>query len=972
MGLWVKIFGDKKKKILKPYWEKVFLINKLESKISILTNSQLISRLNVIKYKIRNIVVNKSNYSKKNINFFNEITNPYIYEVFAIVRETAKRVLNMRHFDVQILGGLLLHSGKIIEMKTGEGKTLVATLPAVLNSLLGLGVHIITTNDYLASRDEKWMGKIYNFLNITTSTLSSNMELSNRIKAYNSDITYGQNNEFGFDYLRDNMQFFSRNCVQKNHFFAIVDEVDSILIDEARTPLIISGLNYKISDKYKFVNNIISFLVESKDFIIDRKLKTISLTELGIQSCEKLLKIKNLYQKINTEWPHYINQSLRAHKLFHRDMDYVVERGQIVIVDEHTGRLMHSRRWSEGLHQAIEAKENINIKPESQTLARITFQNYFRMYKKLSGMTGTAETEALELHEIYNVDVTVIPTNKPMIKKDEADKIYKSEKAKTKGIIKDIINCYNRKQPILVGTTSIEQSEQLSLILNKLFILHNVLNAKFHNFEASIIAQAGKLNQITIATNIAGRGTDIILGGNSDFISRFKIKMKYDYFLFSNKEYFFLSGNPKLILIDKLINMDLNNIKYIIIIIYKLINVELSKNKSIKVQQVINLLLNVEKRKYFKKIIYNYLNNFYNKIIITYNYILKKNKIICNNNKKQVIIKGGLRVIGSTKHESRRIDNQLKGRTGRQGDVGTTCFYVSLEDNLMRTFGSDKIQTFMNNIGFSEETLIVNSLVSKSIESAQKKIEGIHFNYRKQLIEYDNILEIQRNAIYKLRKSILYEKNIEIITLKLLKQFIHNLIEILNITTDINENILKKLNKNINHTLGFIIFKGALNNNIHRYIYKKAIKLYKNNKRINFFSFNEIEKYVYLKLIDQGWKEHLQSMDYLREGIHLRSYAQKDPIQEYKKESHHLFTAMIIRTRDEILKTIFKNTDTSLIYQRESINILQKELNKISIFKKSNENNILNNNMLITNEDISQNSNRKNRRFLKSQQRKNK
>jgi len=972
MGFWVKIFGDKKEKILKPFWEQVFLINNLEHEISILTNSQLVSRLNAIKFKIRNNLTNNSNYSKKNIFFFNNLINSFINEVFAIVRETAKRVLNMRHFDVQILGGLLLHNSKIIEMKTGEGKTLVATLPAVLNSLLGLGVHVITTNDYLASRDEKWMGKIYNFLNITTSTLSANMELSKRIKAYNSDITYGQNNEFGFDYLRDNMQFFSNNCVQKNHFFAIVDEVDSILIDEARTPLIISGLNYKISDKYKLVNNIISFLVESKDFIIDRKLKTISLTEIGIQSCERLLEIENLYQKSNTEWPHHINQSLRAHMLFNKDIHYVVDKDQIIIVDEHTGRLMHSRRWSDGLHQAIEAKENINIKPESQTLARITFQNYFRMYKKLSGMTGTAETESIELHEIYNVDVNVIPTNKPMIKEDESDKIYKSEKAKTKGIIKDIINCYKRKQPILVGTTSIEQSEQLSLILNKLFILHNVLNAKFHNFEAAIIAQAGKLNQITIATNIAGRGTDIILGGNPEFISRFQVKIKYDYFLFSNKDYFFLSGNPKIIVIDKLINIDIEKIKYIIIIIYKLINMKLSVNKSTKIQQLINLFLNIEKKEYLKKIIYNYLNNFYNKIIITYNYILKKNIIICNNNKNQVINNGGLRVIGSTKHESRRIDNQLKGRTGRQGDIGTTCFYVSLEDNLMRTFGSDKIQTFMNNIGFSEETLIVNSLVSKSIEGAQKKIEGIHFNYRKQLIEYDNILEIQRNAIYKLRKNILYEQNIEIITLKLLKQFIYDLIEKSSFNNNMDENILKILNNSIKNTLGFIVLKNNWNNNIHRYIYKKAIKLYKNNKRINFFSFNEMEKYVYLKLIDQGWKEHLQSMDYLREGIHLRSYAQKDPIQEYKKESHQLFTDMIIRTRDEILETIFKNTDTSLIYQKKSINILQEELEKISIFRKSNENKLINNNISKDKEDIYQKYNRKNRRLLKSKQRKNK
>jgi len=963
MGFWAKIFGDKKKEILKQYWEQVFLINKLEKNISILTNFQLSYRLNSIKIKIRNAIINEPNYLKKNKIYFNNITDPFIDEVFAIVRETAKRVLNMRHFDVQILGGLLLHSGNIIEMKTGEGKTLVATLPAVLNSLLGLGVHVITTNDYLASRDEQWMGKIYNFLNITTSTLSSKMELSERIKSYNADITYGQNNEFGFDYLRDNMQFFSNNCVQRNHFFAIIDEVDSILIDEARTPLIISGLNYKVSDKYNFVNKIIPFLIENKDFIIDRKLKTISLTEIGIKNCEQLLKIENLYNKSNPEWPHYINQSLKAHMLFNKDIHYIVEDNKIVIVDEHTGRLMHSRRWSDGLHQAIEAKENINIKPESQTLARITFQNYFRMYKKLSGMTGTAETEALELYEIYNINVNVVPTNKPMIKKDESDKIYKSERAKTKGIIKDIIGCYRNKQPILVGTTSIEQSEQLSLILNKLFIIHNVLNAKFHNFEAAIIAQAGKLNQITIATNIAGRGTDIILGGNPEFISRFQVKIKYDYFLFSNKNYFFLSGNPKLIAIEKLINININKIKHVIIIIIKLINIKSLKNKCIKVQQVISILLKIEKKEYFKKIVYNYFNNFYNKIIITYNYILKKNIIICNNNKQKVIKKGGLRVIGSTKHESRRIDNQLKGRTGRQGDIGTTCFYVSLEDNLMRTFGSDRMQTFMNNIGFSEETLIVNSLVSKSIESAQKKIEGIHFNYRKQLIEYDNILEIQRNAIYKLRKNVLYEENIEIITLKLLKQFIYDLIDMNN---NIEKNILHILNNNIKQVLGFIISKNNWNinnNNIHRYIYKKSIKLYKNNKRINFFTFNDMEKYVYLKLIDKGWKEHLQSMDYLREGIHLRSYAQKDPIQEYKKESHQLFTAMIIRTRDKILETIFKNTDTSLIYQEKSINILQEELNKISAFQELNKSDIKN---------IKQNYNRKDRRLLKSKQRKNK
>ena len=662
MKFLTKFFSTKNEREIRKLNSKIQNINKLETKTTKLQDIQLTNRIGEIKKELtkKTNVLEKNN-NKNTKHDYNNIINNYLEEVFAITREASKRTLNMRHFDVQLLGGIVLHQGKVSEMKTGEGKTLMATLPAVLNALTSKSVHIITVNDYLASRDAEWMGKIYQFLGLSVGVITSNMSEKEKKEAYSSDITYGQNNEFGFDYLRDNLKFELKNYLQRGHFFAIVDEVDSILIDEARTPLIISGPINASRNHYNIINSIIPKLKKDIDFTIDEKSKIIILTEKGIFISEKLLNINNLYDSINIELLHTLNQALKAHLLFKRNRDYIVEQGKVIIVDEHTGRLMHGRRWSDGLHQSIEAKENVKIQEENQTLATITFQNYFRMYNKLSGMTGTAQTEAEEFKKIYNLDVIIIPTNKPLIRKDKQDLIFKTENEKIIAITKTIYNTNKKGQPILIGTVSVEKSETLGLYLKKINIKYSMLNAKKHRNEAGIIAQAGRSRAVTIATNMAGRGTDIILGGDPEFMARNIVSQKFQRNKIQIKNFGFLTGAPSLINTIKLTKTDIQKMQYSI---------------TVKKQEKITSKNKYEKQKNIQKI-YTQRKKFYNKAISLYTIELNITKKICFQDKAKVLSLGGLKIIGTERHESRRIDNQLRGRAGRQGDPGESCFYLS-------------------------------------------------------------------------------------------------------------------------------------------------------------------------------------------------------------------------------------------------------------------------------------------------------
>lgn len=871
-----KIFGTRNEQILSALQPRIVAINALEPTIANMDNNQLVTRIQQLKQNLTTDCMNKDK------NEIDNMLNMFLNEVFAIVRESSKRVLNMRHFDVQLLGGIALHMGYISEMRTGEGKTLTATLPAVLNSLSGKSVHIVTVNDYLASRDADWMGRIYRFLGLEVGTIIPQMKDDQKKKAYHADITYGQNNEFGFDYLRDNMKFDLNDYVQRDHHFAIIDEVDSILIDEARTPLIISGPTEDSSDKYKSMNSIVPKLRKGIDFIVEEKNRSTILTEFGIGKLEKLLEINNLYEPSHIEILHHLNQALRAHALFKKDDDYIIESGEVVIVDEHTGRLMHGRRWSDGLHQAIEAKENVQIKAENQTLATITFQNYFRMYNKLSGMTGTAETEAEEFLKIYNLDVLVIPTNKKMIRIDEQDQIYKTEHEKFQAIAKDIIDSYRKKQPVLVGTVSVEKSEILSRILNKLNVPHNVLNAKKHRDEASIIAQAGRFQNVTIATNMAGRGTDIVLGGDPEFMARTEV-MK----LLSNSEeqiaeFAFLAGDPRSIIPDT------------------------SKKE------------------------------FQEKAITLYGNELQKALMICKKEKEIVVDAGGLRIIGTERHESRRIDNQLRGRAGRQGDPGSSRFYLSLQDNLMRIFGSDRIVGIMEKFGMKENEPITHPWISRSIENAQKRVEGFHFDSRKQLIEYDDVMNQQRNIIYSLRRKILGEENIKKLIFDIIEIIIVNLMP--NTRTDIISDFkVKEICEKIGELTGVFLQHDQTEmskDNLMDLLYKMLKSTYdEREKFVGREVIGKIEKLIYLQLIDQFWKNHLQSMDHLREGVYFRSYAQKDPKQEYKKEGFLLFGNMISNLRLAVLEQIFKvefklNSKQDFFTNLVKLEIVQQKISK--------------------------------------------
>ncbi|WP_367670718.1 preprotein translocase subunit SecA [Sodalis-like secondary symbiont of Drepanosiphum platanoidis] len=851
-----KLFYTKNKKMLNRMNKIIKQINFLEKKIEKLNDDQLSNQTVLFRKRLKN---------KENI-------NNLLPESFATVREVIKRIFGIRLFDVQILGGIVLHECSIAEMKTGEGKTLTSTLPAYLNALTKKGVHIVTANDYLAKRDSKNNKPLFNFLGLTTGITLPNISIKEKRIAYSSDITYGTNNEYGFDYLRDNMVLNQYDKVQRKLNYAIIDEVDSILIDEARTPLVISGPSEDSSILYEKINKMIpSLILQKKEdseffkgnghFFIDEKNRQVDLTENGMIFIEKLMiknkiikKKESLYSSKNIILMQYIISALKAHVLFIKNIDYIVKNKMIIIVDEHTGRTMHGRRWSDGLHQAIEAKENVPIQNEYQTLASITFQNYFRLYKKLSGMTGTAKTEAFEFNSIYKLDTIVVPTNCPMIRKDMPDLVYITEKEKIKAIIKDILYCYKKNQPVLVGTISIEKSEIISKKLKKINIPHKVLNAKFHSKEAEIISQAGKLKSVTIATNMAGRGTDIVLGGNY-------------------------------------------------------------KNEISLLKKENNFLKNSIKYKYIKQ---------YNKVISI----------------------GGLHVIGTERHESRRIDNQLRGRSGRQGDPGSSRFYLSMEDPLMRMFTSEKIIKFMKKLGMKEGEAIEHPLVTKAIANAQAKVENRNFEMRKELLEYDDIANDQRLSIYKQRNELLKSKNI--------KKIIDNIYEDV-ILFLFNLYIPKKCKKN-NWKINSLQKKIKNNFNIKipikkwindKYIKRKElfikilnlIKKFKKNWKHNKY-IHDLEKKIMLKVIDDYWKDHLSAIDYLRQGIHLRGYAQKDPKQEYKIESFKMFNKMLNLLKCEIIsklsiiqKNLSKKTNNKNINKKEKTLI-----NNIFFYKNKNLN----------------------------------
>ncbi len=748
-------------------------------------------------------------------------------EAFAVVREAGRRVLGMRHFDVQIMGGAILHEGRIAEMKTGEGKTLVGTLPVYLNALEGKGVHVVTVNDYLAKRDSAWMGELYQFLGLSVGLIQHDMPDELRKKAYSCDITYGTNNEFGFDYLRDNMKYELEQFVQRDLHFAIVDEVDSILIDEARTPLIISGPSEESTDLYEKVDGIIPELRKGEHFTVDEKHKTVSMTEEGSDLVEALLGVGNLYELKNISYVHHLMQAIKAHHLYKRDVDYVVKNGEVIIVDEFTGRLMTGRRWGEGLHQAVEAKERVRIQMENQTLATVTFQNYFRMYRKLSGMTGTADTEATEFHRIYNLEVIVVPPHKKMIRIDLPDQIYRSQKEKYDAVVADIEERHKVGQPVLVGTVSIEKSEYISRLLKDKNISHEVLNAKFHEKEAEIVAQAGRLGKVTIATNMAGRGTDILLGGNAEYLCNAQIR---------------------------------------------------SRGEEITEEDREKLLLELEEA--FRK------------------------------EHEEVVRVGGLHIIGTERHESRRVDNQLRGRAGRQGDPGSSRFYLSLEDDLMRIFGADKIKGLMERMGVEEGVPIEHAFVTKAIQNAQKKVEAYHFDIRKQLLEYDDVMNQQRLIFYELRKRVLKSEGLRDLVLEWGSRVVEEQVFAVIPEKAYPESFdLPGVVSLVSEKTGLLLTPGELNDLGIDALVEHAVARYEEflsmrEKEFGTETFEAIIRYVTLQTLDNLWKDHLLKIDRLKEGIGLRGYGQKDPLVEYKREGFDLFESFVGEVRENVVQIL--------------------------------------------------------------------
>jgi len=846
-----KIFGTYSSREIKRIMPLVKKINELEPSIKLLSDKELKAKTDEFKARLKN----------------GETLNDILPEAFAVVREASWRVLGMRHFDVQLIGGIVLHQGRIAEMKTGEGKTLVATLPCYLNALEGKGVHVVTVNDYLAKRDSELMGKIYRFLGLTVGLIIHEKSPAERLEAYSCDITYGTNNEFGFDYLRDNMAIYKKDVVQcKGHNFVVVDEVDSILIDEARTPLIISGMGEKSTDLYSVADRFARSLkalkvVESDDkqtdddvdadYVVDEKANTATLTANGIKKAENAFNVENLSDPENITLLHHINQAIRAHGVMHRDIDYVVKDGEVIIVDEFTGRLMHGRRYNDGLHQAIEAKEGVEIARESKTLATITFQNFFRLYTKLSGMTGTAETEQEEFKSIYKLDVVVIPTNEPMIRKDHADSVYKSEPAKFAAVVRQIIECHQKGQPVLVGTVTIEKSELLSKILSRNGIKHEVLNAKYHEKEAEIIAQAGKKGAVTIATNMAGRGTDIMLGGNAEFLAK--------------KEMERLGYEPEVIL------------------------------ESTGFSETNDEIILEARQKY---------NELYNQY---------KQQI--QSERDEVIKAGGLFIIGTERHESRRIDNQLRGRSGRQGDVGESRFYLSLDDDLLRKFGSDRLRTMVDSLGLGDEDAIEAGMLSSAIERAQRTVEGNNFKARENVLKYDDVMNVQRKTIYAERNKVLdggcfkqsFERRIDEFIALTVDQYIagEQYPENWNITGLIEyleqffvpEGELSYSKQEIED-----LTKEALIEDI-RAIASKQYEL--KEEEFGEETLREIERIILLRAVDSKWMDHIDDMERLRQGIGLRAYAQRDPLLEYTEEGYIMYEAMLQAITEDIIRLLF-------------------------------------------------------------------
>lgn len=857
----LKMLGDPNDKKIKNIMGIIDHINALEPQFEQLTDDELRAKTD----EFKEILAKRptSNDFKTDRKLEKEALDKILPEAFATVREAGKRVLNMRHFDVQLIGGYFLHNGHIAEMRTGEGKTLVATLPAYLNALTGKGVHVITVNDYLAKRDSEWMGKIYKFLGLSVGVILSGGRTADdfaaKKAAYDCDITYGTNNEFGFDYLRDNMAASLDMLVQRPYNYAIIDEVDSILIDEARTPLIISGRLEKSAETYQLMAKVAPQLEKIKDYEVDEKNKNIILTEDGIDRAQEIIGVQDLFD-INTQYAHHLLQALKAKELFVRDTDYVVKNDEVVIVDEFTGRLMEGRRWSDGLHQAIEAKEGVKIQDETQTLASITFQNLFRLYPKLSGMTGTAMTEEAEFGKIYNLEVTTIPTNKPDIRVNYPDVIYKTERAKFNAVVEDIIRMHKIGRPVLVGTISIEKSEYVSYLLKQKGIPHHVLNAKHHEKEAYIIAQAGRVGAVTIATNMAGRGTDILLGGNAEFLAK-----------------------------------------------------EMLDNKGITPESP-----NYEEEK---------------------ENALKEARAITETEHAKVVEAGGLHVIGTERHESRRIDNQLRGRAARQGDPGSTRFFLSLEDNLMRIFGGDKITALMNMLNVEEDLAIENTLITKQIQSAQKKVETYHFDIRKSVLEYDDVMNIQREKFYAQRRKVLAGKNLSEDIYYMIEKEIDRLLRSY-IAPDLHpeeyvyedlQTMIKELHSIIPQLSGVQV--SDVQNLRFEPIYDKlkmlAINSYRQHEEevINFYNqvisqydpdaipqeaFSEnnvirnLEKDILLRVVDNKWIDHLHNIDMLREGIGLRAYGQKDPLIEYKREAYDLFNKMMYEIQGDTVKHLFR------------------------------------------------------------------
>lgn len=826
-----KIVGSKNERDLKRLQPMVEKINSLEPDFEVLDDLQLQAKTGEFKQRLND----------------GQDLEDLLPEAFAVVREASKRVLGMRHFDVQLIGGMVLNAGRIAEMKTGEGKTLMATLPIYLNALSGKGVHVVTVNDYLAKRDAEWMGNVYRFLGLTVSCVIHGITDQQRKEAYQADITYGTNNEFGFDYLRDNMKFDLEDYVQRDLNYAIVDEVDSILIDEARTPLIISGPSESSSELYFRVDRIIPRLKKGEiieerdgkigqatkthtgDFTVDEKAKSSALTEEGVAKVEKLLNVENLYEPQNIELLHHVNQALKAHALFKRDVDYVVKDNEVQIVDEFTGRLMPGRRWSDGLHQAVEAKEGVKIANENQTLATITFQNYFRMYNKLAGMTGTAETEAAEFSEIYKLEVTVIPTNRPMVREDRSDVIYKTEKEKFLAAIDDIAECYKNGQPVLVGTITIDKSEVLSALLKKRGVPHNVLNAKQHEREAFIVAQAGRKGAVTIATNMAGRGTDIVLGGNPEMMARAEA---------ANAE------DPE----------------------------------------------------------------------ARYEELLPGFKERCEQEKQDVLAAGGLYILGTERHESRRIDNQLRGRSGRQGDPGRSHFYLSLEDDLLRIFGSQRVAFVMEKLKIPEGEPIEHGIISKAIENAQKKVEAHNFDIRKHLLEYDDVMNRQREVIYTQRREVLGGEQLQETYQGIIQETVEDIVATFcpekSSAVDWNwDHLIEDFSRQFSFLPDFneLDRTKVKHGELEDWLKQKAgAHLKAKEEEFTTPIMEQLMRILLLQAVDSQWKDHLLSIDHLKEGIGLRGYGQKNPKEEYKREAYSLFMELMGRVRNEVLQKIFR------------------------------------------------------------------